>query len=189
MFIPQTDWSGVDDEYEINDDVDIEAGEECTSLLRATVLRDGRLSMTQWEPHLAECGPMGQFLRARERAGVAIADLRLLRTADGEREVVVEFMAAGRAREAAEATICAWAAHAGHRRVWLPDGPVEVGPPPALATADATCRTCRAKWVDATPAFWAMVHAQGHFPLSCPTCGHTLPQWRVREGDVTNCRG
>jgi hypothetical protein len=179
----------MDDEFELNGELDCETDDECTSVLRATVLRDGGVSMVEWRPSLAECGPMGQFLRARERAGVAIADLRLMTTSAGEREVIVEFMSAGAAREKAELAIVAWASTTGHRRVWLPSGLVDLDPPPPLATASATCRTCRARWVDATPAFWAMVHGQGHFPLTCPVCGHALPQWKVREGDETRCRG
>lgn len=175
----------VDDDFEL-DDLDLDEPTDCTSVMRTTVLPDGRVTMTSWGPALAEGGPMGQFLRARERAGVAIADLRLLCSGD----VVVEFMAAGRAREAAEAAICRWAADAGHQRVWLPGAPpVELPPRPALATAESRCRVCRARWVDATPGFWQTVDASGYFPLTCPTCGHTLPQWKVTAGDATNCRG
>jgi hypothetical protein len=115
----------MDDEFELIGELDCETDDACTSVLRA-----------------------------RERAGVAIADLRLMTTPAGER---------GRGRPRSPAGI-------GHGVGHLPHLP-------------------RARWVDATPAFWAMIHGQGHFPLTCPVCGHPLPQWKVREGDETRCRG
>ena len=104
-------------------------------------------------------------------------------------EVIVEFMAAGRARESAEVAICEWARAAGHQRVWLPSGPIDIQPVGPLATASVRCRVCRASWTDSTPTFWEQVYRTGHFPLLCPVCAHTLPQWDVAPGDVTRCRG
>ncbi len=173
-------------------DVDFDEPEDDTvgcTILRAAVRRDGDIAMAPWLPGLAEGGPAGMHFRSRERAGVAIADLRLIRSSTGEREVIVEFMAAGRVRKIAETSICAWARSTGHGRVWLPSGPIDLDPPPPLATATVRCPTCRATWVDSTPAFWDDVHHRGHFPLLCPTCAHPLPQWKVAEGDATRCRG
>ncbi len=175
------------------DDFDVDCTDDDAScgcaVMRATVLRDGRVSMTSWMPGLAEGGPSSIHFRGRERAAVAIADLRLVRSGDGTREVIVEFMAAGRARESAEAAICEWARAAGYQRVWLPSGPVDIQPVGPLATASVRCRVCRARWTDSTPTFWEQVHRTGHFPLLCPICAHTLPQWDVAPGDATRCRG
>ena len=182
----------MDDGYD-PDDFDIDFGEvasetDCPTILRATFTRNGRIAMTPWMPGLAEGGPAGMHFRSRERAGVAIADLRLVRTDAGEREVIVEFMAAGRAREAAEASLCEWVRSIGYRRVWLPRGPVDLELSSPLATASVRCPTCRATWADSTPAFWDGVYSCGHFPMICPTCAHTLPQWTVSPGDATHCR-
>ena len=77
-------------------DIDFDADEpECaeTTVLRATIRGDGRLTMTCWMPGLAENGPAGVHFRARERAGIAIADLHLVRDHNGQHAVLVEFMA------------------------------------------------------------------------------------------------
>lgn len=168
-------------------ELDLEDGDDDCTILRATFKRGGEVSMWPWSPGLAESGPSSMHFRARERAGVAIADLRLIRNSAGEREVIAEFMSAGRAREAAEAALCRWAGHAGHDRVWLPSGPVDVEPCSAPSTAVVRCRVCRAKWMDSSPGFWDMVHNLGHFPMVCPTCAHPLPQWTVHDTDLTRC--
>jgi hypothetical protein len=170
----------------VPDDFDIDfdpAEAECAAatVLRATLRRDGRLTMTGWMPGLAENGPAGVHFRSRERTGIAIADLRLVRDHSGQREVLVEFMAAGKAQHAAQAALCSWARHTGYRRVWLPNGPIEIEPPGPIATASVTCPTCLATWSDSTVAFWAQVERNGYFPMICPACGHTLPQWDVSD--------
>jgi hypothetical protein len=48
-------------------------------IIQETFLRDGRIAMTPWMPGLAEGGPAGMHFGARERAGVSMADLRLVR--------------------------------------------------------------------------------------------------------------
>lgn len=158
-------------------------------VLRVTIV-NGRITMTPWHPGLAEGGPLGNFFRLRERDAVAIADLRILYMEDGERELVVEFMAAGPARLAAERALRSWASQIGYRRVWFPGGPVDLsrdGPPPG--TAAVVCPTCQAEWIDSSPGFWLGNHRLGHFPLDCPLCGNGLPQWTVSRGDSTRCRG
>jgi hypothetical protein len=182
----------MDNNFEPDDvdvDFDVLDTECCGPILRATFLKGGRITMTPWMPDLAEGGPTGVHFRCRERAGVAIADLRLIRNQDNEREIIVEFMAAGRAREAAEASLRSWASATGYRRVWLHSGQVDVDPPAPMATASVRCPACRAAWMDSTPGFWHQVWCSGHFPLVCPACGHTLPQWTVVAGDATRCRG
>src|SRR4051812_28317788 len=159
-----------------------------STVSRATI-RDGRITLTNWQPWMAEVGPLAQLLRARERAEVAIADLRTESDSAGKKELIVEFMAAGRAREAAESALAGWAENVGFDRIWFPGGPVDLDPAArGLATASVTCPTCGADWVDATPAFWTTVKELGHFPDGCPVCGNSLPQWEVVDGDATRCR-
>ena len=165
-------------------DIDFDADEpECAeaTVLRATIRGDGRLTMTCSMPGLAENGPAGVHFGARERAGIAIADLHLVRDHNGQHEVLVEFMAAGKARDAAEAVLCSWARNTGYRRVWLPEGPVDVEAPGPIATATVACPTCRSTWSDSTVTFWAQVEHNGYFPMICPTCAHSLPQWEVSD--------
>ena len=181
-----------DDEFPLpSDDSDFfdEPVPQPASLTRATI-RDGKITLTPWQPSLADSGPMSRFLREREQAGVAIADLRDERDAAGKRELIVEFMAAGARRAEVESTLAAWATDVGFDRVWFPNGPVDlergaVG----LGTASVTCPTCGAEWIDASPAFWFAVADMGHFPTACSVCGNTLPQWTVVDGDLTGCRG
>ena len=184
-----------DDEFPTDDEIDFDyaeddGAEECAVRVVRVTLRDGRLWLTAWHPGLAEGGPMSALLRAREREGVAIADLRLFTAADGTREIVVEYMAAGPTRESADAALIRWAADVGHDRLWLPDGPVDLAPHRrASGTASVRCPACDAEWVDATPSFWEEVRGLGHFPAACPICGGALPQWEVTAEDLTRCRG
>ena len=57
---------------------------------RATI-RDGRLWLHEWNPFLLAGGPTRDLFRARRDAGVAIADIRRWRNADGSGELSVEF--------------------------------------------------------------------------------------------------
>lgn len=160
-----------------------------TRVFRITVVGE-RLTLAPWMHQLAEGGAMGTFFRLRERESVVIADLQLVRDADGESDVFVEFMAAGAARAAAERRLARWARDTGHRRIWFPDRPVELQRDPArLATAMVACPTCGSEWVDSTHGFWLETRGVGHFPYICPVCAGLLPQWTVRRGDRTGCRG
>src|SRR3954447_26257619 len=61
---------------------------------RATVRRDGNVRLVDWGPWLAAGGPLYTLLEARARAGVAIADLSIIRDHEGEGvavELIVDF--------------------------------------------------------------------------------------------------
>ncbi len=163
------------DSDEIFDEGEQEARPEAPSA--RVVVRDGVVTVTEWQPWLANGGPLGNMFRDRERERIAIADL----TAVGEssEEVIVRFRAAGRARRDAEHALIRWAAAVGYRRVWLPDSVVDLEPPPDRRAASVECPTCGADWADADPDFWLSVREGGCFPTTCPLCGGHLPQWSV----------
>jgi hypothetical protein len=159
------------------------------TILRATIT-EGLVTTVLWSPQLANYGPLTSLLRSREHDAVAIADIHVLEEQGAEFEAVVEFMAAGPARAAAQRILSRWAKDVGYTRIWFPDGPVDLpSPPPQPRTATGTCPTCGVEFIDSTPAFWSQVRAQGHFPSRCVVCGNGLPQWTVRAGDATRCRG
>lgn len=139
------------------------------------VVRAGTVRLAEWYPYLADGGPMGNLLRLRARAKVAVADLTVLRDADGlADELVVTFHAGD--TPAARATLLGWAATLGYRRAWLPDEVVGLDPCGG-GTARTRCDACRMEWVDGAPEFWLAARHSGRFPLGCPLCGHDLPQW------------
>ncbi|MEA2227843.1 MAG: hypothetical protein QOF04_1473 [Solirubrobacteraceae bacterium] len=146
---------------------------------RLTVRR-GAVRAIDWHPWLATGGPMGMLLRARDRAGVAIADLTVIRDGDVAAEALVRFLAGD--RRAAREALGRWAADVGYRRLWLPGEVVEL-PGPAEGLAETRCSGCAARFADADPGFWQSVRACGRFPAMCPLCGGDLPQWRVRRED------
>lgn len=142
---------------------------------RATVLRGG-VRLVDWGPWLADGGPMGMHFR-RLSAGVAIADLTVLRDADETAtEIVVEFRRGDSAL--VRATLERWAASVGYRRLWFPDALVHLDPA-AGGTAATRCTCCRATWCDDDHDFWLSVRKSGRFPTLCPLCGSDLPQWEA----------
>lgn len=158
--------------------------------LRVTIRRDGVVRAVTWGPHLRLCGPTATLLEARDRAGVTLADLRILRDEeDGPAtEVIVESLT-GTVRPDAHRVLADWAALLGYRRVWLP------GDVRTLDTVDHAlagcggkvqthCTTCRGRLADGTPAFWRWVRTLGFFPCACPLCGGDLPQWSAVPGVV-----
>src|SRR4051794_35224778 len=102
---------------------------------RLTVRR-GVVLAIDWYPWLTTSGPLMTLLHARGRAGVAVADVTVLRERDVATEAVVRFLTgdAPRARDA----IAQWAGDVGYRRVWLHDEPVEL-PGPGEGEADTRC--------------------------------------------------
>lgn len=131
--------------------------------------------MVEWGPWLAAGGPLYTLLEARARAGVAIADLTVIRD---EEEVAVELIVdfRGRAERMHRDALCAWAARVGYRRVWFDGEVVELEPEPG-GEAHTRCTGCRARLVDADASFWAFVRHRGAFPTACVLCGSDLPQW------------
>ena len=146
---------------------------------RLTVRR-GHVLAIDWSPWLAAGGPLTMLLAARGRAGVAIADLTVVRAGDVTAEAIVRFLAGDRPE--ARAAIAAWTRDVGYRRLWLPGEVLEL-PGPAEGLAETTCSGCGARFADEAPGFWAGVRAAGRFPAMCPLCGGDLPQWRVRAVD------
>jgi hypothetical protein len=155
---------------------------------RATVRRDGTVRLVDWGPWLAAGGPLYTLLEARARAGVAIADLTIIRDQGGVAvEVIVDFC--GGAAHAHREALCNWAARVGYRRVWLDGDVVELEPVPGGA-AQTRCTGCRARLVDANAGFWDFVRRRGAFPTACVLCGSDLPQWTpVRREEDEPCHG
>ena len=140
---------------------------------RATIAR-GTVRLVDWTPWLAASGPLNTLLVERGRAGVAIADLDVVREGDQAVELVARFLAGD--RPPARATLARHAHDVGYRRLWLPDEVLEL-PPWRPGRAATRCSGCRATLTDGEPAFWASVRASGCFPTVCPLCGSDLPQW------------
>jgi len=143
---------------------------------RLTVRR-GAVRAIDWNPWLASGGPMAMLLDARGRAGVAIADLTVVREGDVAAEAVVAFLAGD--TPAARAAITAWAGDVGYRRLWLPGAVLEL-PGPGEGRAETRCSGCAQRFADGAPGFWESVRTAGRFPAMCPLCGGDLPQWRVK---------
>ena len=144
---------------------------------RATVCRDGSVRLVDWGPWLTAGGPLFTLLAARGRAGFGIADLTVIRDADGiAHELVAEFRAGG--GRAHRKGLCAWASAVGYRRVWLRGELAELEPEPG-GTAETRCTGCRARFVEAGPRFWDVVRRRGAFPTVCVLCGSDLPQWKA----------
>jgi hypothetical protein len=156
--------------------------------LRATV-RGDRVRMIDRVPWLVEGGPMWTLMEDRGRAGVAIADVAVLRDDDGRvDEAVVHFLTGD--SPGARGALRDWAGRVGYRRVWLPDDVVELpGPAPDDQVADVRCTGCRVLLCDTGGQFWGHVRSAGRFPTACPLCGCDLPQWRVRSREIVGaCR-
>lgn len=124
---------------------------------------------------MAAGGPLYTLLEARGRAGVAIADLTVIRDDDLVAvEVIVDFRCGGEAehREA----LRDWAGRVGYRRVWFDGQIVDLDPSPG-GPAQTRCTGCRARLADAGRPFWDFVRHHGAFPTACVLCGSDLPQW------------
>ena len=144
---------------------------------RLTVRR-GTVLAVDWRPWLVRTGPMTALLRDRERAGVGIADVTVVREGDVATEAVVGFVAGNTPR--ARAAVERWARDVGYRRLWLPGEVIELDGPQE-APAATRCAGCAVRLHDAAPDFWSAVRSLGRFPSACPICGGDLPQWQVRQ--------
>lgn len=147
---------------------------------RATY-RKKRLMIMPFFPSMIVMGPSSGWFRKREQAATVIADLTAHESASGP-ELSITYYAARRNRPAAELAIAEWAASVGYRRLWLPDGLLELE---AIVSdedrASVKCTTCGHTWSDGGSQFWSMVFEQRAFPIFCPLCGGDLPQWRLEE--------
>jgi hypothetical protein len=155
---------------------------------RATVQRSGAVRLVPWGPWLRSTGPAYTLMGARDRAGIGIADLHVIRDDEGvASEVIVEFHSGG--SDMHRAALCDWAGAVGYGRVWF-DGEVvnlESAPGGAVTTR---CTGCGQRFVDGPGAhFWHTVRCSGLFPTVCSLCGSDLPQWtpmRRVGGDGTD---
>jgi hypothetical protein len=163
-----------DDETFENDE-DAADGPECPDF-RATVQRSGAVRVVPWGPWLQSSGPGYTLMAARQRAGVGVADLRIVRDDEGvATEVIVEFHSGGGGRH--RAALVEWAGAAGYRRVWF-DGEVVDLEPTAGGPVTTCCSGCGQRFVDGrSERFWHHVRHSGVFPTSCALCGSDLPQW------------
>ena len=152
---------------------------------RATVRRDGSVRLVDWGPWLAAGGPLYTLLEGRARAGVAIADLTVIRDEQQVAiEVIVDFR--GRAEPVHRDALCAWAARVGYRRVWFDGDVLELEPVPG-GEAQTRCTGCRARLIDADASFWQFVRHRGAFPTACVLCGSDLPQWTPVSREEDEC--
>ena len=124
-------------------------------------------------------------MAARDRAGVGLADLRVIRDDEGmASEVIVEFHSGG--SDMHRAALCDWAAAVGYARVWF-DGEVVELEPTAGGPVTTCCTGCGQRFVDGRSGrFWHTVRCSGFFPPACSLCGSDLPQWTPMHTTATN---
>jgi hypothetical protein len=147
---------------------------------RATIAGD-RVTLVAWHRGLmGPWGPCNTHLRARDRAGVGIADLTVIREPGTALELIVKFLSGGHRADVRDALV-GWAASLGYGRIWLPDEVVDLDDTQlaAGAVARTRCQACRTRWEDGDQDFWLSVRRWGVFPMACPLCGGDLPQWEV----------
>ena len=143
---------------------------------RATVQRSGAVRLVHWGPWLQSTGPAYTLLAGRDRAGVAVADLRVVRDDEGlATEVIVEFHSGG--ADAHRAALLGWARDAGYGRVWFEREVADLEPT-EHGLVGTRCTGCGERFVDGRSGhFWKHVRAAGVFPVACSLCGSDLPQW------------
>ncbi len=155
-------------------DLDDEPGGEPD--FRATVQRSGAVRLVYWHEWLGGTGPVYTLIAARARAGIAIADLIVIRDDAGLAiEVIVEFLAGGSERH--RSALTGWAAAVGYTRAWFDDGFVELTPSVG-GLVQTRCSGCGVHFVDGrSERFWQNVRQSGMFPSACRICGSDMPQW------------
>lgn len=134
------------DEFETTD-LDLDGSPH----FRATIA-GRRPTMIFWHPGLiSRFGSGRQHFESRDRAGVCIALVTILRHEDSP-ELVVKVLSRGRLD--ALDVLLGWAATIGYRRVWLPDRVVELnGAGSAVGTRVGTrCPSCRSRWRTRSPS-------------------------------------
>jgi hypothetical protein len=144
---------------------------------RVIVQRSGTVRLVYWAPWLQSTGPAYTLMAARDRAGIAIADLRVVRDDEGTAsEVIVEFHSGG--GDVHRAALIDWANAVGYTRVWF-DGELVDLEPTAGGPVTTRCTGCGQRFVDGRSAhFWNHVRGSGAFPAACSLCGSDLLQWK-----------
>jgi hypothetical protein len=167
----------------MDSDEDIDFGHRGPAL-RATIA-GGQVTLN---PHLSGtiCGGPAAMTFGRLE-GVVLVDLAHAGVDDDELVATVPPNAPP-VTVAARRALAEWAALVGYRRLWLPDGVLELEPPPPVGTAAVRCPTCTSVWADDSTGFWATVRANGHFPGYCPACSGSLPEWQPVRAGVTRAR-
>jgi hypothetical protein len=155
---------------------DGESGSPDEPDFRAIVRRSGAVRLVHWGPWLESTGPAYTLMAARDRAGVAIADLRVVRDDEGiASEVIVAFHSGGSHMH--RTALSDWACAVGYTRVWF-DGEVVELEPGAGGPVTTRCSGCGQRFVDGRSGyFWHHVRHSGAFPTGCSLCGSDLPQW------------
>jgi hypothetical protein len=143
---------------------------------RATVKRSGAVRLVYWGPWLQLTGPAYTMLAGRDRAGIGVADLRVVRDDEGmATDVIVEFHSGGTV--AHRTAILGWARDAGYGRVWFEREVADLEPA-EHGLVGTRCTGCGERFVDGRSGhFWRHVRAAGVFPVACSLCGSDLPQW------------
>ncbi|MGO9960943.1 MAG: hypothetical protein ACLP50_34035 [Solirubrobacteraceae bacterium] len=167
-----------DELFEVDDEPVIEDAPD----FRVAIRRSGVVRLVDWTPWLAASGTLYVLFDGRGRAGVAIADLTVLRNHAGvATEVIVDFRCGGSRWH--RDVLCGWAASVGYRRAWFDEAVVELEPAPG-GTARARCSGCGALLADNGAAFWDFVRHRGAFPTACVLCGSDLPQWSPAQETI-----
>jgi hypothetical protein len=123
-------------------------------------------------------------MAARDRSGVAIADLTVVRDDEGTAsEVIVEFHSGG--HDIHRGALINWAHTVGYTRVWF-DGELVDLEPTAGGPVTTRCTGCGQEFVDGrSERFWRRVRHSGAFPTGCSLCGSDLPQWAPMRRTAT----
>ena len=179
-----------DNEDELDDIIDqIEAKEEAieagvpTPSFRAT-WHEGRLLITPYHAGLVSKGPILTLLSDREEE-LLIADLSATEGSDPDGlrgwELTIEVHTPDPPSEAAREALLAWATEVGYRRVWLPDGVVDLEQGEVRGAAQVRCGTCGQLWRADGHEFWSWVTRKRSFPTWCELCGGDLGVWEVEH--------
>jgi hypothetical protein len=165
---------------------------------RVTVKSAGTVRLVYWGPWLQSTGPAYTLIAGRERAGVAIADLHVMRDGAGlASELMVQFHAGG--NEAHRRAVCEWASRVGCQRAWFDGEVVELEPSagglvrsgaPAAASGSSTAAaagsgtTSVAPERSRSPARCADRTCRSGRPSSAPSRQPATPRFAVARDPV-----
>ncbi len=151
-------------------------------------IHDGAVHLVDWVPWLAGRGPSRRVLEDHARVhGTTFLDLEVVRERDVAQELVAVFLA-GAVDGVARETLVGWAQLVGYRRLWLP-GELVVLEPACGGAVTTACDACEAPFTEDDGHFWQTARMNGRFPVHCPLCGGSLPQWRAVPSDIDQAPG